>query len=624
MAVNASGNLYIADSNNLRVRRVDAAGTITSVAGNGVIGYSGDGGPATSAQFGTTWGLALDSAGNLYIPDSTFSVIRKVATSGTITTVAGIGDYGYSGDGGPAVNAKLNVPHSVAVDVSGNLFIADTSNQRIRKVGVTGIITTVAGNGTTGYSGDGSLATSAQFSFPVGVAVDAAGNLYVADEANSRIRKVTASGFIATVAGNGGFDDLGDGGPATSAAFRYPYSVSVDASGNVAVADEASSSVRLLTPTGTQPVLTIQSFHLGGFTAGSTELYDLTVANTAAAGPTTGTVTVAEILPTGLTLASMSGSGWTCAASAAPTCTRSDALSGGASYPAITVTVTVSATAPSQVTNQASVSGGGGSVAGTEDFTIIAQHLAVAYTVGDVYPYASDSASNFGDAALDIRDLIQELFAVNSIPGYRPSACSDRFDAMDLYPPDTGTARGGDGSLDIRDLILELFRVNNLDPARPVRASRGGVCTSSGTAGATEMDAARGGVGLAPARRLASSGTLALGAAERMADGTVRASVYLEAAEDLSRIAVTFGLGDQRSRLRFAAAPDLQPSLVQDGQLGVVAAAWLEGVSVPAGERLLLGYVTGPAGALESVQVYGISASGLDDNREVRLSGNIK
>jgi hypothetical protein len=244
--------------------------------------------------------------------------------------------------------------------------------------------------------------------------------------------------------------------------------------------------------------------------------------------------------------------------------------------------------------------------------------VAITYKVGDVYPYTTDVAPNFGDGLLDIRDLIQELFAVNSIPGYRPAACSDRFDAMDLYPADTGTTRGGDNSLDIRDLILELFRVNNLDLARPVRASRGGVCASSGTAGSTELDTARRG-GVTPATRTAAAGAVGLGPVERQADGSERAPVYLSAAEELTRVAVTFGLGDQQSQLRFTAAAGLQPSLVQDGQLGIVAAAWLEGLSVPAGGRLLLGYVSGPSGALAKVQFYGVSASGLDDNREVRL-----
>ncbi len=249
----------------------------------------------------------------------------------------------------------------------------------------------------------------------------------------------------------------------------------------------------------------------------------------------------------------------------------------------------------------------------------VSQSAAV-YLVGDVYSPTTLVPPYFGDGVLDIRDLIQILFSVNNIPGFNPPACSDRLDAMDLYPSDTAAARGGDGVLDIRDLILELFRVNNLDMSRPVRVSRGGVCGSNGPAGATNLDAARRKGAGAPTPRAVSSGALVIGAVERLEDAQERLPIYLEAAENLTRVALTFGLGNQRSQLRFVAAPDQQPSLVQDSQLGVVAGAWLNGVTVPAGARLLLGYLTGPAGTLARLTVYGLSASGLDDNREVRLS----
>jgi hypothetical protein len=241
------------------------------------------------------------------------------------------------------------------------------------------------------------------------------------------------------------------------------------------------------------------------------------------------------------------------------------------------------------------------------------------YVAGDVYPYTSNAAPQFGDGTLDIRDLIQVLFAANSIPGFAPAACSDRFDAMDLYPADTATARGGDGSLDIRDLIRELFRVNNLDTDRPVRASQGGVCSSRAGAAGTGLEAVRRGVGTRPGMRAGVSGSLVLGAAEPARDGIERAPLYLEATQALNNVAVSFGLGDQRSPLRFAAAPGMKPSLLEDSQTGTIAAAWLNGVSVGAGERLLLGYVTGPAGTLGNLEVYRVSASGLEDNREVRL-----
>ena len=250
----------------------------------------------------------------------------------------------------------------------------------------------------------------------------------------------------------------------------------------------------------------------------------------------------------------------------------------------------------------------------------VTANFVCTYTVGDVFPFTADTAPNFGDGALTIQDLIQVLFAVNNVPGFRPAACSDRFDAMDLFPVDVGATRGGDGLLDIRDLILELFRVNNLDLDRPVRASRGGVCgggaspTAAGPAAATRNIRPPG----------AAQGALVLGEAEKTADGSERIPIYLEASRDLVRVAVTFALGDQRSQLRFVSTAATPPSLAQDSQVGVIAVAWLEGVSVRPGERFLLGYAAGPAGTLANLRVYGISASGLDDNREVRLEASTR
>jgi hypothetical protein len=228
-------------------------------------------------------------------------------------------------------------------------------------------------------------------------------------------------------------------------------------------------------------------------------------------------------------------------------------------------------------------------------------------------------APNFGDGLLNILDLVQVLFAVTNVPGYRPAACSDRFDAMDVYPVDTVTTRGGDGALDIRDLIRELFRVTNLDLDRPVRTSLGGVCAGGSGSNAERPTQATRNTGILPRLRADVQGALVLGSPERSSEGEERLPVYLEAGRDLVRVAVTFALGDQRSQLRFVATAETPPSLAQDSQLGVVAVAWLDGVSVRAGERLLLGYVAGPAGALANLKLYGISASGPDDNREVRL-----
>jgi len=260
VAVDASGNLFIADQANRRIRKVSASGIITTVAGSGPGGeaagggFSGDDGPATSAQLSGPQSVIVDASGNLFIADTYNNRIRRVSVSGIITTVAGSGPRGFSGDGGPATAASLYYPSDVAVDSAGNLFIADFDNQRIRKVSASGIITTVAGNGTQGFSGDGGPATAASLYYPSGVAVDASGNLFIADSGNSRIRKVSASGIITTVAGSGpsGFSSgfSGDGGPATSASLGEPYHVAVDSAGNLFIADTGNSRIRKVSASG--------------------------------------------------------------------------------------------------------------------------------------------------------------------------------------------------------------------------------------------------------------------------------------------------------------------------------------------------------------------------------------
>ena len=223
---------------------------ISTVAGNGTSDFSGDGGLATSTSLLAPRGVAVDGSGNLYIGDSGNQRIRKVyaAFFGIITTVAGNGTAGLSGDGGPAGSASLSYPGGVAVDGAGNLYIADSGNQRIRKVDTAGIITTVAGNGVRGFSGDGRPAGSASLSYPGGVAVDGAGNLYIADSGNQRIRKVDTAGIITTVAGNGTAGFTGDFGPATSARFNNPSGVAVDGAGNLYIADSGNQRIRKLSP----------------------------------------------------------------------------------------------------------------------------------------------------------------------------------------------------------------------------------------------------------------------------------------------------------------------------------------------------------------------------------------
>jgi trimeric autotransporter adhesin len=252
-AVDTAGNLYIADSTDERIRKVDINGIITTVAGNGAYGYSGNGGPATNASLGVPTWVAVDAAGNLFIADFGNNVIRKVGTNGIITTVAGNKTAGYSGDGGAATNASLDDPCSVVLDNAGNLFISDYGNDVVREVGIDGIITTVAGNGTAGYSGDGGTATNAELDELAGVTVDATGNLFIADSGNNVIRKVGTNGIITTLAGNGSEGFSGDGGAATNASLWGPGGVAVDAAGDVLFADEANQRVRKV---GTNGIIT--------------------------------------------------------------------------------------------------------------------------------------------------------------------------------------------------------------------------------------------------------------------------------------------------------------------------------------------------------------------------------
>ena len=243
-AADGSGNLYIADTIHHRIRKVDAAGNISTVAGNGRGGYSGDGGPAVRAQLAEPWGAAADGAGNLYIADTGNNRIRKVDAAGVISTVAGNGEWGYGGDGGPAVRARLASPLDAAADGMGNLYIADAWNNRIRKIDAAGNISTVAGSGRYGYGGDGGSAVRAQLAEPWGAAMDDMGNLYIADRGNNRIRKVDAAGVISTVAGSGGWGYGGDGGPALQARFLAPSGVAADAAGNFYIADTENNRIR--------------------------------------------------------------------------------------------------------------------------------------------------------------------------------------------------------------------------------------------------------------------------------------------------------------------------------------------------------------------------------------------
>ena len=221
-AYDATGNLYIAEYFGHRIRRVSPSGLITTVAGNGISGYNGDGMPAKHALVSFPVGILVDPTGNIIFADNGNNRIRKIDTNGIITTIAGNGTAGFTGDGGPATAASLHSPWGISSDAKGNLYIADYLNERVRQVNTAGIINTVAGNGTAGFSGDGGPAIAASLNFPFGSFTDTSGNLYIADFYNLRIRKVDTSGTINTFAGNGTFGCTGDGGPATSATIGYP------------------------------------------------------------------------------------------------------------------------------------------------------------------------------------------------------------------------------------------------------------------------------------------------------------------------------------------------------------------------------------------------------------------
>lgn len=249
----AAGNLYIFDSLNYRIRRVTPDGTIATYAGNGTPGYSGDGGSALQAEIEPYGKMTIDSSGNLYFTDEYDSVIRRITPAGIISTYAGNGQPASgpnNGNNGPATQASLGlIEGAIATDSAGNLYISEDLTNQIREISTTGIITAFAGSGAVGYQ-DGPAA-SAEFYLPLGIAVDPAGNVYVADSNNGVVRKITQAGVVSTIAGTPVFGFSGDGGPALAATFRFPEGVTVDGNGNIDIEDTGNFRIRAVSPSGT-------------------------------------------------------------------------------------------------------------------------------------------------------------------------------------------------------------------------------------------------------------------------------------------------------------------------------------------------------------------------------------
>jgi sugar lactone lactonase YvrE len=387
----AQGNLYISDLYLNRVYKVASTGILTVIAGGGNEAAPSGGNAVNTALYSPS-GLALDSAGNLYIANNGYGVIQKVTPDGSITTLAGTGFpcCGELGDGGPALQAQVSNPKGVAVDANGNIYILD-GDATIRKVTPDGIIHTVVSWDSQVTNPDGTTATADVYA--QGLALDAAGNLFFTSYDNM-VRELKTDGTILNIAGNGTAGYSGDGGPALAAQFNLPLGLAVDANGRVYVGDAGNQAVRVLIPRATAPLLALSMTHSGSVSPGQASVnWVLIVSNTAGGAATSGTVSVTDLLPVGLTLGSMGGPGWSCSGA---TCTRSDALGAGASYPPVTVTANTRGYWPGQAMNTAAVSGGGSVMSvSAQDFITLPACGVTLTSAGQVVP-ASGGTFNLG------------------------------------------------------------------------------------------------------------------------------------------------------------------------------------------------------------------------------------
>ena len=244
LAIDAIGNIFISDYFNNRIRKISTDGIIRTIAGNGSGGFFGDGGPATAAVLNGPVGIVLDNTGNIYFADANNHRIRKINTAGIINTIAGSGSTGSSGDGGPATAAKLDFPFTLALDAIGNIYIGDFLNNKVRKVTTGGIISTIAGTGAGGYSGDNGSATDAKLRLPYGLIVRSNGDIYFDDYGNSAVRKINTSNIITTVVGNGVAGFNGDSLTATATKLNLPEGIVFDSIGNLYIVDMINQRIR--------------------------------------------------------------------------------------------------------------------------------------------------------------------------------------------------------------------------------------------------------------------------------------------------------------------------------------------------------------------------------------------